>query len=85
MCGRLIPPESVTAVFGVTSGEVQISSSQASVIAFALLLARRCILQQWKFAKSPSSLCWVKEVLAFLPLEKLSYSRGKSSNRFHNT
>ncbi len=38
-----------------------------------------------KSANPPSFLCWVREVLAFLPLEKLRYSRGESSNRFHNT
>lgn len=57
MCGRLIPPYPVTAVFGIMSGEVQISTSQARAIAFASLLARRLILRQWKSAKSPSFLC----------------------------
>ena len=85
MCGRLIPPDPITAIFGVRAEEVQTSTSQAYAIAFASLLARRLILRQWKSANPPSFLCWVKEVLAFLPLEKLRYSRGKSSNRFHNT
>ena len=85
MCGRLIPPDPITAIFGVRAEEVQTSTSQAYAIAFASLLARRLILRQWKSANPPSFLCWVKEVLAFLPLETLRYSRGKSSNRFHNT
>lgn len=80
MCGRRIPPDPI---FGVKAWDVQISTSQAHAVAFASLLARR--LRQWKSANPPSFLCWVKEVLAFLPLEKLRYSRGKSSNRFHNT
>lgn len=68
MCGRRIPLDPITAVFGVKAWDVQISTSQACAIAFASLLARRLILRQWKSANPPSFLFWVKEVLAFLPL-----------------
>ncbi len=47
MGGRPIPLDPITTVFGVTAGEVQISTSQACAIAFASLLARRLILRQW--------------------------------------
>lgn len=85
MCGSHIPLDPVTAVFGVIGDHVKISTSQTYAIAFGSLLARRLILRQWKSANSPSFLCWVKEVLASLPLEKLRYSRGRSSSRFHKT
>lgn len=67
-CGRRISPDPITTVFGVKAWDVQISTSQACAIAFASLLAGRLILRQWKSANPPSFLCWVKEVLAFLPL-----------------
>lgn len=40
--------DSITAVFGETADEIQISTSQACAIAFARLLARRFVLRQWK-------------------------------------
>lgn len=72
-------------IFGVMPSQYKISKSQENAIAFATLLAHRLILFHWKSDKAPSYIQWLKEVLFFLPLEKLRYRVLSSQQIFSAT
>ena len=82
ICHITIEPNPITAIFGVPNDDVPITSPQANFIAFSSLIARRLILRNWKSDKPPTFTGWVKDVLSFIPLEKLRYDRFKSRQKF---
>ena len=82
LCNTSIEPNPITAIFGVPTDDTQVSSVQANVIAFSSLIARRLILRNWKSDKPPTFSSWVRDVLSFIPLEKLRYNRFKSKRKF---
>lgn len=54
----------------------------ASVLAFASLLTRKLILFKWKSNSAPSFLQWLRDVLYFLPFEKLRYKMCRAHKIF---
>ena len=48
MCGQVIAPNPLTAIFGTAPEDLTLSNSESQAISFASLLARRCILLKWK-------------------------------------
>lgn len=68
--GKLIEPNPLIALFGVTPPTVSISSLETKLTAFVTLLARRLILLKWKSPTPPSHTLWLREVLNFVKLEK---------------
>ncbi len=80
ICGQTIAPDYHTAIFGVPPPSCKVSNLRAN--ALASLLARRLILFNWKSNTSPSFLQWLREVLSFLPLEKLRYKIYKARKNF---
>ena len=82
MCDTVVAPSFHTAIFGIIPPDCTVTSPQANALAFASLLARRLILLNWKSVKAPSFAQWLKEVLSFLPLEKLRYRIERAQNNF---
>ena len=82
ICGQTIAPDYHTAIFGVPPPGCKVSNLQANALAFASLLARRLILFSWKSNSAPSFLRWLRDVLSFLPLEKLRYKIYKARQNF---
>ena len=68
---KRIEPDPVISVFGVTPSNSGLSKHHSDFIAFSTLLARRLILFVWKLTTPPSHSHWVREVMAFLKLEKI--------------
>ena len=82
ICHKTIEPNPITAIFGVSTDDAPVTSPQANFIAFSSLIAQRLILRDWKSEKPPTFTEWVKDVLSFIPLEKLRYNRFKSPHTF---
>lgn len=82
ICKQTITPDLLTAIFDTPPPDYKLTNLQANALAFGSLLARRLVLFSWKSNKAPSFLQWLKEVLSFLPLEKLRYTVGKSHKNF---
>ena len=82
ICRKEITPSFHSAIFGILPPDCAATSPQTNALAFASLLARRLILLNWKSAKSPSFQQWLKDVMSFLPLEKLRYKVDRAQKNF---
>ena len=82
ICGTEIVPSFHTAIFGIIPPDCSATSPQSNAVAFASLLARRLILLNWKSKTAPSFPQWLKDVLSFLPLEKLRYKVRNANKNF---
>ena len=71
-----------TAIFGIIPPDCSATSPQSNAVAFASLLARRLILLNWKSKTAPYVSQWSKDVLSFLPLEKLRYKVRNANKNF---
>ena len=71
MLQRVITPNSVCALFGLTP-------ENRFLIAFSSLIARRLcltlILLSWKNQAPPNFTRWIRDVMHFLKLEKIQYT-----------
>ena len=90
VCKKKIDPDPVISVFGVAPSDSGLTRHQSDLIAFSTLLARRLILFNWRCAAPPSHSRWVREVMAFVKLEKIrctiqGHSGYSSLNRFQKT
>ncbi|MBN3289039.1 LIN1 transcriptase, partial [Polypterus senegalus] len=83
--GLTIPPNPLTAVFGVLPEGLKVEKDKQIVIAFTTLLARRLILINWKNPNSPLLSQWETDVLYYLKLEKIKYSVRGSVQTFFKT
>lgn len=81
--GRTIEPNPLTAIFGAPPSTVPSTSSEAEVIGFVTLLARRLILLRWKSPHAPSHTLWIKDVLNLLKLERIRSCLRGSIEDFH--
>lgn len=70
------------AIFGLPEKYTHFSSIQLEVLAFTSLVVRRHLLQ-WKSTTPPSPTLWVNEVMSFLKVEKIRYSRLHNLNKFY--
>lgn len=61
------------------------SKQKLNVLAFASLIALRCILLHWKSPKPPSELSWQTDLMLFLKLEKIKFSLRGSTDEFYTT
>ena len=78
ICGTEILPTFHTALFGIIPPDCSDLLNQT----LSSLLARRLIPLNWKSETAPSFSQWLKEVLSFLPLEKLRYKVRNASKNF---
>ena len=83
LTGMPIEPNPMTALFGIS--EVPMSRTQADLIAFVTLLARRLILMKWKSPTPPSHTQWIRDIFNNLQLEKIRYTLRGSVRIFHDT
>lgn len=79
-----LSPCPIVAIFGVSLLS-SITRQKAEVIAFASLIARRCILLHWKCPTPPPTTSWLKDLMSFLSLEKLKYATRGSTDKFYKT
>ena len=79
---KRIEPDPVISVFRVTPSNSGLSKHHSDFIAFSTLLAHRLILFGWKSTTPPSHSRWVREVMAFLNLEKIRCTIQGSVKRF---
>ena len=82
---KKVNPNPLIAIFGVTPPTCSLSSNAQDVIAFTTLIARRCILFNWKQQFPPSFAKWIKETLFFLKLEKIRFTLNKTIQLFSKT
>jgi hypothetical protein len=80
-----ITPCPLIAIFGVPLNYSEFSKRKLNVLAFASLIARRCILLHWKSPKPPSDKSWETDLMSFLKLEKIKFSLRGSSGKFYTT
>lgn len=80
--GMTLLPCYQIAIFGTTEEGVVLTNTQANVIAFASLIARRRILLQWKAVSPPSTASWLSDIMSFLKLEKIKFTIKGSSDKF---
>ncbi len=78
-----VKPSPHIAIFGYPEDYDRYNSTQLDLLAFTSLLARRRLLFHWKSTKPPSSTQWLRDVMSLLKLEKIRYSRGADSGKFH--
>lgn len=79
-----LSPCPLIAIFGVSHSS-SITRQKAEVIAFASLIAKRCILLHWKCPTPPPTTSWLNDLMSFLSLEKLKYSTRGSTDKFYKT
>ncbi len=82
VAGKLIKPNAMTALFGVSLPMVPLSSLEAAFIAFVTLLARRLTLFKWKCPTAPSHTVWIKEIFNCVNLEKIRCIKNGSLRKF---
>lgn len=70
------------AIFGFLEEYTQYSSTQLEVMAFTSIIARRHLLLHWKSTTAPSNTQWLDEVMSFLKVEKIKYSRSGCLSKF---
>ena len=63
------------AIFGTPQEYHRFSSVQLEVLAFTSLIVRRHLLLNWKATNAPSNTLWITDVMSFLKLEKIRYSK----------
>lgn len=80
--GKNIEPTPLTALFGVSPTQAQLSVLEMDLVSFVTLLARRLILLRWKSSSPPSFSMWIKDVLGFVKLEKIRCSMNGSAKNF---
>lgn len=71
-------------IFGLPEEYTQYSTKELEVIAFTPRIAKRHLLLTWKSTTAPSSIQWIKEVMSFLKVEKIRYSKPGHLNKFYN-
>lgn len=79
-----IDPSPLIGLFGVLPPDCELPFYFSELIAFLSLLARRCILLQWKSPQPPSHTQWIKDALFFVKLEKIKHSLRGSVVKFSN-
>lgn len=62
-----------SALFGVLPLLPSPSSTRKAALALATLLTRKLILIKWKSAVPPTHIHWIRDILAFLKLERFDY------------
>lgn len=77
-----IHPSPLIGLFGVLPPDYSLPSHFAELVAFLTLLARRCILMNWKGPRVPSHTLWIKDVLFFVKLEKIKHCLRGSMVKF---
>ena len=81
--GRPVEPNAITALFGVTSPTLSLSSVEAAFVAFVTLLARRLILFRWKSPTPPTHTSWIKDILNYVKLERIRCLLNGSLKKFY--
>ncbi|CAJ1062856.1 LINE-1 reverse transcriptase -like protein [Xyrichtys novacula] len=77
-----LQPSPESAIFGVLPRELTYNRTTQNGIAFLTLLARRKILLEWKSSHAPQSHSWLKDVMAYLKLEKIKFDLRGSPGGF---
>ena len=74
---RLCP---LLAIFGVPPDPLPINATEADMLTFATLLARRCILLTWKQSAPPPFSGWLKDMIQFSKIGKYQiHTQGRQS------
>ncbi len=63
------------AIFGVPEHGISLTNNMENVFAFALLLARRRILLEWKSKNPPKTSMWICDLILYLKLEKKIFQK----------
>lgn len=66
-------PDPETALFGYSSILEKMDKNIHSIVAYGMIIAKRCILKLWKSDSSPQFATWLREFIAVLHIEKLKY------------
>lgn len=81
---RTIDTSAHTGIFGLPERYTQYSGKELEVIAFTSMIARRHLLCNWKSTIAPSSTMWINDVMSFLKVEKIRYTKVGNVNKFHS-
>ena len=84
IAGVDIPPDPLTALFGVPCGN-NTPLYLNRIMSFTSLLARRLILLKWKHVFPPTHFTWIRDVLAHIKLERMRFSLKGSLRNFEKT
>lgn len=72
------------AIFGILPNHPMIRRKTRECTAFALLIARRRIVLEWKSARAPKADVWLKDLMMFSNLEKIKYDLRGLYGKFEN-
>ena len=73
-----IPLDPTLFILGLYPKQHRYSRKEKIIIDLCLLYAKRSVAMHWKNMNKPSFIFWVKQMMSFLPLEKVTYiKRGK--------
>lgn len=53
------------------------------VVAYGMVIAKRCILKMWKSDSPPKFEAWLRELVGILHIEKLRYEISGNLQKFH--
>lgn len=84
LLGVRIEPLAIIAVFGVVPRELCPTQHSRSMVAFAMLLARRLLLLRWKDRRPPTFNQWIRDLLHNLTLEKTRYTMRGCTHTFYS-
>lgn len=77
-----LEPNALTALFGITMEEMQLTQEKRRTLSFASLFARRAILFRWRDSLPPTHRQWLEDIMSCLKLEKIRYSLQYSNAKF---
>lgn len=78
-----IDPDPETALFGYSRALENRDRNLSTVIAYGMVIAKRCILKLWKSDSLPQFETWLREFIGVLRIEKLRYEVSGNSQKFH--
>lgn len=80
-----IDPDPETALFGVSNILAKMKHDLCTIIVYGMIIAKRCILKEWKSDTPPHFTVWLREFVGVLHIEKLRYEISGNPQKFYTT
>ena len=77
-----LDPDPETALLGISNTLDKMGRNVSTVVAYGIVIAKRCILRVWKSDLPPKFEAWLRELVGILYIEKLRYEISGNLQKF---